>query len=136
MNLKDATMLGLADVSWPVFVPVPEAKVLTGAPETSTVVITESQQAQMGVWQVTPGSFTTDHSGYIEFIHVLSGAGRLVSETGTVTELGAKSTTVMPVGWKGRWEVDSTLTKVFTILHCDADEFTIHAQAGVKEVSE
>lgn len=135
MNPIEATLLDLADVSWPEFVAIPEAKVLTGTPETSTVVITESQRGQMGLWQVTPGSFTTDHTGYIEYIHILSGTGRLVSETGTVTELGAGSTTVMPVGWKGRWEIDTTLTKVFTILHCDADEFTIHTLEPAREAS-
>lgn len=105
-----------SDVSWPKLAPLPAERVLSGSPATATVFMNESAEYQLGLWKVTPGSFTTDHGGYIEFIHVVEGSGRLVSDAGSVTELRAGTTTLMPSGWKGRWEVDTTLTKVFTII--------------------
>ena len=47
---------------------------------------------------------------------MLSGAGRLVRDNGEVTELRPGTTVFMETGWKGRWEVDEPLAKVFTIL--------------------
>ena len=102
-------------VEWPAYVPVPPGRVTGGQPSTSTVAL-DSPKNQMGLWRVTPGAFTTDHEGYIEFIYVISGRGRLVGEDGSVCELQANSTLILPEGWKGLWEVDSTITKVFTIV--------------------
>jgi uncharacterized cupin superfamily protein len=103
-------------IQWPAFVAVPQAKVLSGAPETSTHVLRDTPKAQMGLWRVTPGAFSTDHAGYVEFVHIIGGSGRLVSEHGAVTELRAGSTALLPEGWRGRWEIDATLTKSFTII--------------------
>lgn len=116
MTATECTALNAEHVRWPELAPVAAERVLTGSPATSTVFLADSAGYQLGLWKVTPGAFTTDHTGYIEFVHIVEGLGRLVSETGSVTELQPGTTTLMPPGWKGRWEVDTTLTKVFTII--------------------
>ncbi|WP_423185166.1 cupin domain-containing protein [Arthrobacter sp. NyZ413] len=104
-------------VAWPELASVPVDNIIAGLPKAATVVITESPTYQLGLWKVTPGAFSSDHTGYAEFIHVIEGSGRLVSEFGTVTELRPGTTSLMPSGWRGRWEIDTPLTKVFTIIH-------------------
>ena len=126
MDFMEATRIDVASLKWEPFVSVPKDRVLAGQPETSTLLLVEAEDKQMRLWKVTPGAFATDHSGYIEYIQILDGAGRLVSETGTVTELRAGVNVVMPVGWRGRWEIDVPLTKVFTIVQGGSNDFTIH----------
>lgn len=112
----DTAAVDLDAVDWPEMQPYPDEKILAGSPAAATVLLGDTGACQMGLWRVTTGSFTTDHVGYIEFIHVLSGAGRLVRDNGEVTELRPGTTVFMETGWKGRWEVDEPLAKVFTIL--------------------
>lgn len=126
MDFREAEQIALGTLDWPQMIAVPPERVVSGHPEASTVSIVEAAGIQMGLWKVTPGVFSTDHAGYIEFIHILDGVGRLVSETGEVTDLNAGVTTVTPIGWRGHWEIDDTLTKVFTILQGEDADFTIH----------
>lgn len=114
MNENSLIAIDFDAIEWPNYDPVSPERVTRGQPSTSTVTF-DSPENRMGLWRVTPGAFTTDHAGYIEFVHIISGSGRLVGDDGTVRELRAGTTSIMPEGWKGRWEVDSTLTKVFTI---------------------
>lgn len=117
MSFEEASSMHIDDVEWPAFVAVPPDKTLQGAPRASTLVLQELPRKQMGVWQVTPGAFSTDHTGYVEFMHIISGRGRVVSTTDVTTELSAGSTLFLPSGWVGRWEIDEALTKAFTIIH-------------------
>ncbi|MFK0005055.1 cupin domain-containing protein [Paenarthrobacter sp. NPDC090522] len=116
MNETHVRTINVAETEWPARVKIPAHRILTGAPAASTLTLEESGTHQLGLWQVTPGAFTTDHAGYLEYIHVTKGRGRLVSDTGVVQELSPGTTTVIPVDWKGRWEIDNTLTKVYTII--------------------
>lgn len=112
--MTDIRAIAVVDpgIQWTELVHVPHARVLEGDPATSTVVLDSSERHQLGFWKATKGSFTTDHTGYIEYIRVLGGAGRLVSDNAEVTELKAGTTVLLPAGWKGRWEVDAELSKV------------------------
>lgn len=116
MKYQDLPTIELEQIAWPEPAPVPTERVVTGTPETTTMLISKTDNDQMGLWKVTDGSFDTDHTGYVEFIHIVQGQGRLISKTGEVTELNAGITTLIPEGWKGRWEIDETLTKIFTII--------------------
>ncbi|MBX3094032.1 MAG: DUF861 domain-containing protein [Cryobacterium sp.] len=115
--MTDIVALRTADIEWPEPAAFAPERVLSGNPVTSTVVVEDASGHQLGLWRVEPGEFTTDHVGYIEYIHILSGTGRLVDDAGTVTELGPEVTVLMPSGWKGRWVVDDTIVKVYTIIH-------------------
>lgn len=117
MNSIESLALDLDQITWPDPVQVPVERIVSGTPMTSTIVVADSTEDQMGLWKATPGAFATDHTGYVEFIHILGGIGRLVSDAGMVTDLKPGTTTLMPEGWKGRWEIDATLTKVFTIIN-------------------
>lgn len=104
-------------LDWPAAVDVPSNRVLRGKPAASTLVLEDAPSHQIGLWRVSTGGFSTDHTGYLEFVHIIEGRGRLIDENGLVTELFAGVTVVMPRGWKGQWDVTETLTKAYTILH-------------------
>lgn len=99
--------------------PMPEAaEKLTsrdGQREATHTVWTSGSNSA-GVWECTPGSFTTVREGYDEVCQVLSGTGRLVSDDGEVADLGPGCTVVIPDGWRGVWHIDSTMRKTFVIL--------------------
>lgn len=68
-----------------------------------------------GIWESSAGTFRSDTTGYIEFGYILEGAARVVDPDGTVHELNVGDPFVMPEGYKGHWEVDSRVKKVYVI---------------------
>jgi uncharacterized cupin superfamily protein len=47
---------------------------------------------------------------------VVAGDGRLLSDAGAPQELGDGVVVVTPDGWTGRWEIRSTLRKVYVVV--------------------
>lgn len=70
-----------------------------------------------GVWESTAGKFRSDTTGYVEFGYILEGQARLVDPDGTVHELKPGDPFIMPEGFKGHWEVDHFVKKVYFISH-------------------
>lgn len=114
--MGNAVRIDTADIPWPEWVALPAERVLAGNPLTSTVVVDEAAGRELGLWKSQPGAFATDHVGYIEYGHILSGSGRIIDDAGTVTELGPDITVFMPLGWKGKWVIDETIVKAYTII--------------------
>ncbi|MGN6218873.1 MAG: cupin domain-containing protein [Microbacterium sp.] len=104
-------------IDWPDAVAIATERVIAGEPTASTFVVQDTPTHQVGLWRVTPGEFLTDHTGYTEYIHVLSGTGRLIDHDGAVLEIGPGTTVLMEPGWKGSWVVDATITKVYTVIN-------------------
>lgn len=108
-----AMRLVTGDVTWPESTAIAADRVISGSPRASTLVLHESGACQLGLWNVTEGEFTTDHAGYVEYIHILGGRGRLVDLDGNVTHLSAGVTVLMDEGWNGRWVVEETISKSY-----------------------
>ncbi|WP_336715242.1 cupin domain-containing protein [Arthrobacter sp. USHLN218] len=104
MNLASRFAATRVDSSivWPDPVPIAHERVLEGAPAAATLVLEDTPAYQLGLWRVSTGEFETDHTGYLEYIHILEGSGQLVDSDGTVTELEPGVTVLMRPGWKGR----------------------------------
>jgi uncharacterized protein len=120
MNLASrpaATRVDLQSIVWPAAVAIASERVVNGAPTAATLVLKDAPTHQLGLWRVSPGAFYTDHTGYSEYVHILEGAGQLIDEDGTATELKPGVTVLMREGWRGRWVVTESIIKVFTILH-------------------
>ncbi|MBW9110411.1 DUF861 domain-containing protein [Microbacterium trichothecenolyticum] len=117
MNGFSAAWYETSAINWPDDVAIAAERVVAGSPTASTFAIEDTATHQVGLWRVTPGEFLTDHTGYTEYIHVLAGAGRLIDDDGAVLELWPGVTVLMQPGWKGRWVVDATITKVYTVIH-------------------
>jgi uncharacterized cupin superfamily protein len=116
MSMQTMTHVDTAQISWPAPVPIASERVITGQPKASTLVLEETPAHQLGLWQVSPGEFVTDHAGYVEYIHIISGSGQLVDNIGHTIDLAPGTTVLMQPGWKGRWIVHETITKVFTVI--------------------
>jgi len=80
-----------------------------------TLTLVDDKGTQAGTWQCTPGAFRSDHSGYVEFMHIVDGNAQLIGDDGTTVDLEAGMVLVIPDGWSGTWDVSRTLTKSFTI---------------------
>jgi len=75
----------------------------------------DSGNASAGIWESTAGKFRSDTTGYIEFGHILEGSCRIVDPDGTVHHLNVGDPFVLPEGYKGHWEVDTFVKKVWFI---------------------
>lgn len=73
-------------------------------------------QIEIGVWECTPGSFTSDRSAGPEFCHLLQGRAVMTEANGTRRELKAGDALLLPQGWKGTWEVSEHVRKIYVIV--------------------
>ena len=94
--------------------PVPTA--LSGSPYESWLVIHDDGRTEIGVWEVTPGSFQGSKDGVFESMHFVAGAGTITDADGVVTELRPGVVMFCPDGWSGVWDVRETIRKTYTIV--------------------
>lgn len=104
------------DTKWPDAERISDERVITGTPAAQTVVTSSTDAGETGLWRVTEGEFTTVHEGYVEFIHIVEGAGELVHDDGTMLNLEPGVTVTMADGWRGRWVIRQPLVKTYAIL--------------------
>lgn len=124
MSISTATRIDYTNVDWPEPASIAPDRVIAGAPVARTLVLEDSPTHQLGLWQVSAGEFLTDHSGYTEYIHIVSGFGQLIDGAGEATNLTPGTTVLMQPGWKGRWVVRETITKVYTIINSPQPDHT------------
>jgi uncharacterized cupin superfamily protein len=117
MSTSTAEQIDVAGVDWPEPVEIAAERVIAGTPAASTLVLEDAASHQLGLWRVSSGEFHTDHAGCLEYIHIVRGLGQLIDQTGVVTELSPGKTVLMQPGWKGRWVVKESITKVYTIIN-------------------
>lgn len=97
----------------------PKRAPLSGTPVESELVLYADERVEYGIWEVTPGAWRSRADGHSEVMHVVSGAGRMESDDGTVTALEPGAVVVVPDGWSGVWRVTETLRKSFAITRAD-----------------
>jgi uncharacterized protein len=107
-------------VSDPLAVPLtligPKPNTLEGNPVESIHEIHDEGALQVGVWEITPGSFTTVKDGISELMHFISGSGTIVGDDGTTTVIAPGVVLITPDGWSGTWHVRETARKVYAIV--------------------
>lgn len=105
--------LAIGDVPWPGPAPVPGA--LTGRPHAQMLPLVDDGLKSAGLWSCTPGSFRSDHRGYVEFMHVVEGVADLRGDDGSTWRVTAGTVLVVPDGWTGTWVVHETVVKSYAI---------------------
>ncbi|MEN0135328.1 MAG: cupin domain-containing protein [Rhodococcus sp. (in: high G+C Gram-positive bacteria)] len=92
--------------------PLPEA---TG-PEMATAGVTvwEDGDASAGIWECAPGPSYWKLDTH-EVVHIIAGHMTITPDDGTSFELKSGDTAVFPRGWSGKWDLHSTVRKVFTV---------------------
>ena len=94
--------------------PVPTA--IAGSPYESWHVLHDDGRVEIGVWEVTPGSFRGEKNGVIESMHFVAGSGTITAADGTVTAIRPGVVMLCPDGWSGVWDVRETVRKTYTIV--------------------
>lgn len=87
-----------------------------GQTEASRTVWESPEGIRSGVWEVTPGAFSSTRPEYHEMCQIVSGRATIIEEDGTTFEVAAGSLFVTPEGWKGRWIVHETLRKAWVVI--------------------
>lgn len=115
-----ATHLALAQMDIGPFAAKPTS--FEGAQQEASVDLWASADGRvsLGVWECTPGRFTTDRSGSTEFCHFLSGRVEMTHPDGTVQAFGPGDAITLPQGWKGVWHVVEQVRKIYVITRQDA----------------
>jgi uncharacterized cupin superfamily protein len=94
----------------------PKPNTLEGTPVESIHEIHSEAGLQVGIWEITPGSFTTVKDGISELMHFISGSGTIVGNDGTTTVIAPGVVLITPDGWAGTWHVTETARKVYAIV--------------------
>ena len=89
---------------------------VAGEPYESWKVISDDGRVELGVWEVTPGSFEGSCEGYYEQMHFVAGRGTITDADGVVTSIGPGVVMLCPDGWSGVWAVDETVRKTYAIV--------------------
>jgi len=92
----------------------PRRNATAGTPVESKAVLYADRHTEIGVWEVTPGSFPASKDGECELMQFVSGAGTISDDRG-VTEIRPGATMFCPDGWTGRWEVLETTRKTYAL---------------------
>jgi uncharacterized cupin superfamily protein len=93
-------------------VPTAEA----GEPYESWLVISDDGRVELGIWEVTPGSFRGACDGYYEQMHFVAGTGSITDADGLVTPIRPGVVMLCPDGWSGTWEVEETVRKTYAVV--------------------
>jgi uncharacterized protein len=109
INIPDPHNVPLAIVG-------PKPNTLVGNPVESFHELHTEDRLQVGIWEITPGSFTTVKDGVSELMHFVSGSGTIVGDDGITTVIGPGVVLVTPDGWSGTWHVRETTRKVYAIV--------------------
>ncbi len=87
--------------------------VLTGSPTTAELGVTTVGAAEVGIWEITPGTVRDVEKD--EAFVVLSGEGTITFADGEVVELVPGSLVKLNAGEATTWEIRSTLRKVYVV---------------------
>lgn len=91
-----------------------EAHIISGECRNATLSLGSDGTVECGIWEGTPGRWTSSWESWESFT-VLSGAGTLTDDQGTVHELHAGLCVWVPAGATGTWEVTETVRKSYVI---------------------
>jgi uncharacterized protein len=88
-----------------------------GAALTAERVLYDDGRTEIGIWEVTPGRFDAVHGPYVEHMHFVAGEATITGARGEVHEVRPGGTLTVPAGWKGSWDVRSTVRKTYVLVH-------------------
>jgi uncharacterized cupin superfamily protein len=94
--------------------PVPTGT--AGEPYESWLVLSDDGQVELGIWEVTPGTFRGSKEGIYESMHFVAGSGTITDSDGVVSEIKPGVVMFCPDGWSGEWDVRETVRKTYTIV--------------------
>lgn len=93
--------------------PLPADEVVAGAPTTAIVVLDDTGDREIGIWEMTPGTATDTETD--ELFVVLSGRATIAFDEPSLPslEVGPGSVVRLAEGMRTTWTVMETLRKVY-----------------------
>jgi uncharacterized cupin superfamily protein len=92
----------------------PRLNATSGAPVESKLVLYNDRFTEIGIWEVTPGSFPAWKDDVCELMQFVAGRGTITDANG-VTEIEPGVTMFTPDGWTGIWDVTETVRKTYAL---------------------
>lgn len=104
---------GCAEAPWE---PIPPEKIVSGAPQTRTVVLYENPADHLyaGEWEASIGAWRIAY-GEWEYVRVLSGRCAVTGDDGSRIEAGPGESFVIEPGFTGTWEVVEPMHKLWVV---------------------
>ncbi|WP_182253763.1 cupin domain-containing protein [Microbacterium esteraromaticum] len=90
--------------------------ILEGDPQATKRVLHRDGDTEIGIWECTPGVFRSEKKGISEFMHFVSGAGRIEHSDGTTTIIEPGAVLHVHSGYIGTWYVEQPVRKVYTAI--------------------
>ncbi|MFG2044939.1 cupin domain-containing protein [Dactylosporangium sp. NPDC048998] len=91
--------------------PVDESQVIEGSPQAGSRALAAVAGAEVGVWEMTPGTSTDVEID--EVFVVLSGSATVAFEDGSILTLSPGAAARLHAGDKTTWTVHETLRKIY-----------------------
>jgi uncharacterized protein len=92
----------------------PRLNATSGEPVESKLVLYSDRTTEIGIWEVTPGTFPARKDEVCELMQFIAGRGTITDATGT-TEIRPGVTMFTPDGWSGTWDVQETVRKTYAL---------------------
>jgi uncharacterized cupin superfamily protein len=93
--------------------PWPPHGPLEGTPAASGLVLASDGPVETGIWECTPGRFTSRRDGTCEMMHFVAGAGTLTDADGTAHAIRPGTVRYLPDGWSGEFHITETIRKTY-----------------------
>jgi uncharacterized protein len=94
----------------------PRANATSGEPVESKLILYADRHTEIGIWEVTPGTFPASKDGVCELMQFVAGSATITDADGeTTVEPGVVMFT--PDGWTGTWTVTETVRKTYALHH-------------------
>ena len=78
--------------------------------------VSEDGKTRLGVWECTEGTFTADRTKMGEYCHIIFGTAKIFNDNdGTSQDIGPGDLLILPIGWKGRWTINSHIRKLYML---------------------
>ncbi|MCX6460658.1 MAG: cupin domain-containing protein [Actinobacteria bacterium] len=90
-----------------------------GEPLESARVLFEDAHVEVGIWECTPGAFPSRRDGYREAVTIITGAGVLRDNDGTVHPIAPGVSLAIPEGWSGEWDITETVRKFYVVTYSE-----------------
>jgi uncharacterized cupin superfamily protein len=92
----------------------PRLNATSGSPVESKLVLYSDGATEIGIWEVTPGTFPARKDDVCELMQFIAGRGTITDATGT-TEIAPGVVMFTPDGWTGTWNVEETVRKSYAL---------------------
>ena len=110
-----STFMGLVDADIGEFAPKPTSLEGDQKEAARSLFTSKDGTLDIGIWECTPGRFTADRSKSSETCHIISGRVEMRGANGETRRLGPGDLLVLPMGWKGEWQLLDRTRKLYVI---------------------